>query len=94
MVRSAGLEPATTGLEIRCSIQLSYERGIWSSVPESNRVSPLVELPLPFGLRCMEQVRRVELLSLAWKAKAQPLYQTCIGSTSRTGVLTDSYLFC
>ena len=26
MARSAGLEPATFGLEIRCSIQLSYER--------------------------------------------------------------------
>ena len=25
MVTSAGLEPATYGLEIRCSIQLSYE---------------------------------------------------------------------
>ena len=26
MVRSAGLEPATYGFEVRCSIRLSYER--------------------------------------------------------------------
>ena len=26
MVRQAGLEPATYGLEVRCSIQLSYWR--------------------------------------------------------------------
>ncbi len=28
MVRLAGLEPATPGLEGRCSIRLSYKRGI------------------------------------------------------------------
>ena len=34
-VRPAGLEPATHGLEIRCSIQLSYER--FSDGPDSSR---------------------------------------------------------
>jgi hypothetical protein len=29
MVRPAGFEPATYGLEVRCSIQLSYERLIF-----------------------------------------------------------------
>ncbi len=29
MARRAGLEPATYGLEIRCSIQLSYQRTIF-----------------------------------------------------------------
>ena len=28
LLRLAGLEPATYGLEIRCSIQLSYRRAI------------------------------------------------------------------
>ena len=43
MARSAGLEPATLGLEGRCSIQLSYERIFltlklnWSGQTDSNR---------------------------------------------------------
>ncbi len=28
MARSEGFEPSTYGLEVRCSIQLSYERAI------------------------------------------------------------------
>ena len=32
MVRPAGLEPATYGIEVRCSIQLSYERVMLSCV--------------------------------------------------------------
>jgi hypothetical protein len=41
MVRPAGLEPATPGLEGRCSIRLSYGRlpGIVSLVPMENRCS-------------------------------------------------------
>lgn len=32
MARSAGFEPATTGLEVRCSIHLSYKRLCLASV--------------------------------------------------------------
>ena len=32
LARPAGLEPATSGLEIHCSIQLSYGRSMGSSV--------------------------------------------------------------
>jgi hypothetical protein len=35
--RLAGLEPATTGLEGRCSIQLSYRRGL---VPTTTYATP------------------------------------------------------
>ena len=36
MVPPAGLKPATHGLEVRCSIQLSYGGKIWCRVRESN----------------------------------------------------------
>ncbi len=34
MVRLAGFEPATYGLEVRCSIQLSYRRKQKSLIPK------------------------------------------------------------
>ena len=35
MERLEGIEPPTCGLEVRCSIQLSYRRG-WSGREDSN----------------------------------------------------------
>ena len=42
MARQGGLEPPTTGLEIRCSIQLSYRRaaGNVSNGPRPDGVLP------------------------------------------------------
>ncbi len=40
MVRLAGLEPATLGLEGRCSIQMSYKRVVWSGKRDSNPRHP------------------------------------------------------
>lgn len=37
LVETAGIEPATYGLEVRCSIQLSYAPFIWCVLPDSNR---------------------------------------------------------
>ena len=31
MVGAAGIEPATAGLEIRCSIRLSYAPAVWTN---------------------------------------------------------------
>ena len=39
-MRPAGLEPATLGLEGRCSIQMSYGRLIWSGWRDSNSRHP------------------------------------------------------
>ena len=38
MVRLAGLEPATLGLEDRCSIQMSYRRMQFTNKLEQNRL--------------------------------------------------------
>lgn len=45
--------------------------------PSTNRVETDYSIQLSYERIYVEQVRRIELLSLAWKAKAQPLYQTC-----------------
>lgn len=42
MARSEGFEPPTLGIEIRCSIQLSYERGGRGSVPPAGTFEYLI----------------------------------------------------
>ena len=46
MVRQAGLEPATYGLEVRCSIQLSYWR------KQDVYISKLTNLSTKKKIRC------------------------------------------
>lgn len=43
MVGAAGIEPATVGLEIRCSIQLSYERTYFSGAHGTSLEFPGIE---------------------------------------------------
>ena len=46
---SAGIEPATYGLEIRCSIQLSYESDGRLGQTRTDTRTILSRLPLPLG---------------------------------------------
>jgi hypothetical protein len=52
MARSEGYDPPTLGLEIRCSIQLSYERVYESGGPRSHnpQIKSLVLCQLSYGL--------------------------------------------
>jgi hypothetical protein len=47
LARLAGLEPATCGLEIRCSIQLSYRRTLVRQAPLIRGVRIMAPLRLP-----------------------------------------------
>ncbi len=55
MARRAGLEPATYGLEIRCSIQLSYDRGERNKNKTKKRIarsSPTLVPMIPWRSYC------------------------------------------
>lgn|GEM_PF-3577707 len=59
MVRPAGLEPATLGLEGRCSIQLSYERLISSAHLNIQKVVGVERFELPTS--CSQSRRATRL---------------------------------
>lgn len=75
MVRQRGIEPPALGLEVLCSIQLSYWRilvlavGLEPTRYRYQRILSPPRLPIP-PLRHMERVTGIEPASPAWKAGA------------------------
>jgi hypothetical protein len=76
-----GLEPTTFCTKNRCST-IELLPIIWCSERDSNshavkhRYLKPACLPIPPSEHYLERVRRIELLSLAWKAKVLPLHNT------------------
>ncbi len=81
LARPAGLEPAATGLEIRCSIQLSYGR----------KTHPFVMRYLPVlpgsALRCtmLASAGRTILIDTGYR-KSEPQRHACFLCQSRQGL--------
>ncbi len=65
MVGAAGIEPATTGLEIRCSIRLSYAPTLvfFISLPASAAPEAVQNLYMPQKLESIGALVRFRLLA-------------------------------
>ena len=69
MVHLEGVEPPAHGLEVRCSIQLSYR---CTSLELQRTTIPIC----PMDLNLLERVKGIEPSFLAWEASALPLSYT------------------
>jgi hypothetical protein len=79
MVRLAGLEPATLGLEGRCSIQMSYKRVVVgvegfeppTSCSQSRRATKLrytpIDLLIDSFVNCLKETRIIRIMKLSVK---------------------------
>ena len=70
MVRLAGVEPATLGLEVRCSIQLSYRR-----VLEFSRVTARASSAEG---SVMPEIMPVSFRATSWRAAGLTMLRTTV----------------
>ena len=62
MVRPSGFEPETARLEGECSIQLSYERRVYSGAPERSRTpSPQIRSLMLYPIELLAQMNLVAM---------------------------------